>query len=94
MNQGRLPGHRERHELHGITLVVDTDGPEIYIGRCDDITDVEVVLLDVDVHREGEDGRSKTDYVERAAQVGTWVKHSMVSLPRRRVASIRRLGDL
>lgn len=94
MSESRLPGHRDRHELHGITLVVDTDGAEIYIGRCDDITDSEVVLLDVDVHRDGEDGRSKNEYVDRAAQVGTWPKHAMVSLPRRQVVSIRRLGEL
>lgn len=94
MNHGRLPGHHDRHELHGLTLVVDTDGPEIYIGRCDDITESEVILLDVDVHRDGEGGRSKAEYVAHAAMVGAWVKHSMVSLPRGRVASIRRLGDL
>lgn len=89
-----MPGHADRHQLHGITLVVDTDGPEVYIGRCDDITEREVILLDVDVHRDGDDGRSKEDYVRRAAQVGVWTKHAMVSLPRSRVASIRRLGDV
>ncbi len=86
--------HQERHELHGITLVVDTDGPEIYIGRCDDITESEVILLDVDEHRDGEDGRTKEEFVARAAQVGPWSRLQMVTVPRGRVVSIRKLGDL
>lgn len=86
--------HQDRSELHGLTLVVDTDGPEIYIGRCDDVTEIEVILLDVDVHRDGDEGRSKEQYVERSAQLGFWKKHDMLVLPRDRVTSIRKLGDL
>jgi hypothetical protein len=89
-----FPSHADRHELHGVTLVVDTDGPEIFIGRCDDISDAEVILLDVDRHVDGEGGRSKAQFVERAAQVGPWKRHQMVSLPRSRVLNIRKLGDL
>ena len=77
-----------------MTLVVDTDGPEIYIGRCDDITESEVILLDVDEHRDGEDGRTKEEFVARAAQVGPWARLQMVTVPRGRVVSIRKLGDL
>ena len=69
MNGERFAPHGDRHALHGITLVVDTDGPEIYIGRCDDITESEVILLDVDEHRDGAEGRTKEEYVMRAAQV-------------------------
>lgn len=94
MRPGRFALHQDRSELHGLTLVVDTDGPEIYIGRCDDVTDREVILLDVDVHREGEEGRSKEEYVERAARVGTWKKHDQLVLPRSRVTSIRKLGEI
>ena len=28
--------HQGKSELHGITVVVDTTGPEIFVGRCDD----------------------------------------------------------
>jgi hypothetical protein len=86
--------HHDKHELHGITVVVDTIGEEIFIGRCDDMDDAGVRLLDVDVHREGEAGRSKADYVERAAQLGFWKKYDRVEIPADRVTSIRRLGDL
>lgn len=86
--------HPDRHELHGITVVVDTDGPEIFVGRCDDVTDQGFILLDVDVHRDGEDGRSKAEYVERAAQLGFWKKHDRLIVPQAAVTSVRRLGDL
>ena len=89
-----FPGHHSRHELHGITVVVDTDGPEVFIGRCDDMDDAHVFLLDVDVHRDGEDGKSKDDYVKKAAMFGQWKKHDRLTVDRSRVVSVRRLGDL
>lgn len=86
--------HQGKHELHGITCVVDTAGPEVYVGRIDDLDDQKVILQDVDVHREGEGGRTKQEYLERAARLGVFKKHDRLVLPRNRVASIRRLGDL
>ncbi len=86
--------HHDTHELHGITVVVDTDGPEVFVGRCDDMDEEEVILLDVDVHRDGDDGRSKEEYVRRAAQFGVWKKHDQLVVDRGRVTSVRRLGDV
>jgi hypothetical protein len=86
--------HEDKHELHGITVVVDTVGDEIYIGRCDDMNDQGVLLLDVDVHKDGEEGRTKEDYVQRAAQFGIWQKFPRVVIPGPQIASVRRLGDL
>jgi hypothetical protein len=86
--------HQGKSELHGITVVVDTTGPEIFIGRCDDEDDEVVVLLDADEHRDGDDGRSKEEYVRRAARFGVWKKHDRLVLPRARVASLRRLGEV
>ena len=62
--------HQGKSELHGITVVVDTSGPAIYVGRCDDMDDSGIILLDADVHEESDGGRSKAEYVERAAQFG------------------------
>ncbi len=85
--------HQDTHELHGITVVVDTDGTEIFVGRCHDMDDRQVLLHDVDVHRDGDGGRSKEQYVERAAQFGVWKKHDHLVIDRQRVTSVRRLGD-
>ena len=35
--------HQGKSELHGITVVVDTTGPEIFVGRCDDMDDRGVI---------------------------------------------------
>jgi hypothetical protein len=80
--------------LHGITVVVDTVGPEIWIGRCWEATDAEVTLLDADVHRAGEGGMSKEEFVARAARLGVWKKHARVLVPGDQVASIRPLGEI
>lgn len=86
--------HHDRHELHGITVVVDTAGPEVYVGRCEDMDDRTVILLDADVHRDGEDGRSKAEYLERAAELGVWKKHARLAVPLDGVTSVRPLGEL
>ena len=86
--------HQNKSELHGITVVVDTDGPEIYVGRCDDMDDDKVILLDVDVHRDGDGDRSKEEYVQKAAQFGVWKKHDHLVIDRARVTSVRRLGEI
>jgi len=86
--------HQGKSELHGITVVVDTDGPEIYVGRCDDMDEERVILLDADVHRDGDSGASKRQYVERASRFGVWKKHARIVLPRRSVVSVERLAEI
>ena len=86
--------HHDKSALHGITVVVDTTGPEVFVGRCDDEDERGIVLHDADVHRDGEGGRSKQQYVERAAQFGVWKKHHRLFIPRQLVVSVRRLGEL
>jgi hypothetical protein len=86
--------HHDKGELHGITVVVDTAGPEVWIGRCDTVRPDGIVLLDADVHEETADGPTKDEYVRRAAKVGTWKKHDRVVVPTDRIVSIRRLGAL
>ena len=86
--------HQGKSALHGITVVVDTDGPEVFVGRGDDEDDRGIFLDDVDVHCDGEGGRSKEDYVKRAAQLGVWKKYDHLLVPKARVVSIRRLGEV
>lgn len=85
--------HTGKHELHGITVVVESTGAETYVGRCDDILDDRVILLDVDVHHEG-DGPPKEEYLRKAAQWGVFKKHDRLIVDRSQVASIQRLSEL
>jgi hypothetical protein len=85
--------HQGKSELHGITVVVDTTGPEIFVGRCDDMDDRGILLNDVDMHRDGEGGRSKEEYVRRAAQLGVWKKYDRLAIPGDKIVSVRRLAE-
>ncbi len=86
--------HQGKGELHGITVVVDTVGPTVYIGRCHEMDDERILLLDVDEHQDGRDGQSKEAFVRKAARVGVWKKHAHISVPRAQVASVKRLGEV
>lgn len=86
--------HDNKSALHGITVVVDTKGPTVYVGRCDDEDQEKVILVDADSHEEGHNGKSKADYVKRAAKFGVWKKLDHVIIPRADVVSITRLGDV
>jgi len=86
--------HHDRGALHGITVVVDTQGPRLYVGRCDTADPDGIVLLDVDVHADGDGGRSKDDYLRQVARVGHWKKHDRVVVATAEIASVRRLADI
>jgi hypothetical protein len=84
--------HDDKGELHGITVVVDTTGSRVFIGRCDTMTDAGIVLLDADEH-DSTTGTSKEDYVKKAARVGIWKKHDRVALTRDEFTTVKPLGE-
>ena len=84
--------HSDKGDLHGITVVVDTPGSKVYVGRCDTETPDGIALLDVDVHEEGE--VTKAAYLEKAGKFGVFAKHKSLFVPRAEIASVRKLGDL
>jgi hypothetical protein len=86
--------HEAKHALHGITVVVETDGGEIWIGRCDDIVAAGVLLKDADVHREAESERPRADWLERAKLYGVNPRHRLATVPAERVVAVRRLVEL
>ncbi len=86
--------HADAHELHGITCVIETNGPRTYVGRVDTIDGRGVVILDVDLHEEAPGASTKASWIEKAARIGHWPRHPHVIVPTADVASIRRLGDV
>ncbi len=86
--------HEDRGELHGITIVVDTNGPKLYIGRCDVADDEKIVIRDADVHESTDGGASKEAYVQKSLKFGFWKKHDVVTVPAAEVVSVRRLGEI
>lgn len=86
--------HQNLGDLHGITVAVDMTGPMVYVGRCHEANDQKVILHDVDEHHDGEDGKSKRDYLAQAAKWGVFKKHDHLVLPRSEVASITPLNQI
>ena len=60
--------HHDKGELHGITVVVEADDGTVFVGRCDHMDGERILLMDVDTHRNGDEGQSTAEYLERAAR--------------------------
>jgi hypothetical protein len=86
--------HHDKGELHGLTIVVDTTGPEVWIGRCDTVADGHVVLLGADRHEALEGSAPKDEWIRQAARVGVFPRHPRIVLPLDQVARIEKLGDV
>ncbi len=86
--------HNGKGELHGITVVVETKGALVYIGRCWEIDDKRIVLVDADEHEDGQAGRSNQEFIRRAAKFGVWSRLDRMSLPLSFVASVTPLGEI
>lgn len=85
--------HPGAGELHGITVVVETTGTRVVIGRCQEYGDEGILLHDADVHDEGPGGPTKSDFIARAARFGVWSRHPRLMVPRTEIAAVTRLGD-
>jgi hypothetical protein len=86
--------HNDKGELHGITVVVETNGAETWVGRCDTIDDAGVHLLDADHHAAAPGAPGKQEWLAQAARFGVWPRRPSVLVPAAAVTAVRRLGDL
>lgn len=84
--------HTGKSELHGITLALRT-ADAVYVGRCDDMNDEHVILLDADGHRDGENGQSADAWLDRAAKFGVAPKLPRLVLPMADVTEFAPLGE-
>jgi len=86
--------HEDKGPLHGITVVVDTAGSSTFVGRCFEVTDRGVVLLDADRHDPADGGGSRDEYLRKVAQVGQWSRIKRIVVPAEDVVAITKLTDL
>jgi hypothetical protein len=84
------PGHSE---LHGITVIVETNGPLTYVGRYDSEDERGVHMLDVGVHDEA-GGVPKDEYLRKSAKFGIRTEHKHLVVPVEQVLRITRLGAI
>lgn len=78
--------------LHGLTVVVETNGPRLYIGRFDVEDDRGVLLRDADVR--DLPPAEHPAYLSRTAKYGVFKNTSQVRIPREEIAVIRRLAEI
>jgi hypothetical protein len=86
--------HDDMGELHGITVVVDTTGPTVAVGRCHEERPAEIVLLDAALHSDGDAGQTKSAWIAQAAKWGVFPQHKSLRIPREQIATVERLGDV
>ncbi len=80
--------------MHGITVVVETSGPETYVGRFDRRDEGAAYLKDAGVHRSGEGAEDWADYLERAVKFGIKVEHRQVDVPTGNITRIVPLSEV
>ncbi len=86
--------HDDKGELHGITVLVETDEGAVHVGRCHEATDQHVLLLDVDSHHNrGDENLCRGKWLEQARKWGVFPRFRVVKLQRAQVRLIQPLGD-
>ena len=85
--------HIKKGHLHGITVVVDTFGPSVFIGRYFEERTEGLLLLDADEYIEGKNGQTKNEFINGAAKNGQWKSLDKVIVPHSSVKSLNRLLD-
>jgi hypothetical protein len=78
----------------GQEVVLDTQGPLVYIGRLLDIGPAFLTLADADVHDTNDSRASKDLYILESRTLGIHVNRSRVAVARAQVASISFLRDV
>ncbi|MGH7702357.1 MAG: hypothetical protein ACREMO_04650 [Gemmatimonadales bacterium] len=86
--------HQDRHALHGITVVLETDGTTTFVGRLDTADERGIWLKDVGVHDASVGGLSKADYLRQTIRYGIRKDQEAVLVENPRVLSLQPLTEL
>ena len=76
------------------TVVLDTQGPLIYIGTLQNISGAWLILRDADVHDTNDSRASKDLYLVETRDLGVRVNRGMVMVMRSQVASVSLLQEV
>ncbi len=84
------PGHAE---LHGVTVVLETTGEALYVGRYHEETPSGVLLHDVAEHRPVPGGASREEFLRKTLKFGVHPTHRHLVVPTAQVGRISRLVE-
>jgi hypothetical protein len=78
----------------GQVVVLDTQGPLLYVGTLREITPSALLLAEADVHDTNDSRASKDLYLVETRDLGVRVNRSLVLVMRQQIASISLLRDV
>jgi hypothetical protein len=78
----------------GQNVVLDTQGPLIYLGRLEQVGPSALVLIEADVHDRSDGRASKEEYMFESKVHGVRVNRRSVIVKRSEIASISLLDDV
>jgi hypothetical protein len=78
----------------GQVVVLDTQGPLIYIGTLDRATESTLMLVDADVHDSNDSRASKDLYLVETRDLGVRVNRKVTLVMRQHVASVSLLREV
>ncbi len=78
----------------GHRVVIDTDGPIVYLGKLEQITDDAFTLSEADLHDCRDGHANKEVYVAEASREGIQVNRRRIVVFRRHALSISRIEDV
>ncbi len=81
-------------EFTGQIVVLDTQGPLLYIGTLKDVRPDAVLLEQVDVHDSNDSRSSKDLYLAETRTLGVHANRALVIVRREIIASVSRLEDV
>jgi len=76
------------------TVVIDTDGPIVYLGRLTEVGENALMLADADVHDCRDGHASKEAYLAEALENGVTINRRRVAVLRRIIMSVSPLEDI
>jgi hypothetical protein len=85
------PGH---HALHGVTVLLETNGSLTFIGRFDSEDQSGAHLLDVAVHDSNGAELSKDEFVRRTLKFGVRVDRKHAVVPSAEIARVGPLSEV
>ena len=78
----------------GAEVVLDTDGPFLYIGKLEAVEGGAAVLVEVDVHDTRDSPSTREVYIHETKRYGVRANRERVEVRLDRVTSFSRLGDV
>ena len=75
-------------------VVLDTQGPLVYVGTLQRLTPVALVLAEADVHDTNDSRASKDLYLVETRELGVRTNRKQVLVMRRQVASVSLLREV